>query len=381
LVYELTEDCKQSIAYWYRQKHRKCYKCGKYGHIALDCENVCTTCLNKHRKGICVFDIQQKLLQTIEYVRIFDEDLKRIGYIFELKNLSVEELEKMKNDLRSEYKKVIDQLGFKRQTPHKVQEEKSSSVVKTIASGWTSVKGSPRWFVELRPTNNFGFSIVQFDNWPAYARWNRAWESLHTNFEKKWKDYVPTIKAYFRARNFSYEEAIKFKPYRNMINEKFGKVSLNFLEIPYAEKTKDIYVKGTNVEESGIKRAKKLKFIKLNVVQTLLNKNKHLINESVADIQQKWYEKFDELQNIEQQLQQKKELFNVKKNDFYNKVEFFNDYKNSFIERKNKWYKDRDYFHEKMQELKRVKRDLRQEKYINNMVRRTLGRAYPKSFK
>jgi hypothetical protein len=57
-------DTALGITYWRKNKNKKCYKCGKTGHLSEDCEKVCKSCFNKHAKGICVFKIKEWIKKT-----------------------------------------------------------------------------------------------------------------------------------------------------------------------------------------------------------------------------------------------------------------------------------------------------------------------------
>jgi hypothetical protein len=57
-------DATNSIKYWKKYKHRKCYKCGKKGHLIKHCNEICNYCDNKHSVGLCPFLINQLLKKT-----------------------------------------------------------------------------------------------------------------------------------------------------------------------------------------------------------------------------------------------------------------------------------------------------------------------------
>jgi hypothetical protein len=47
----------RGVTYWRKHRYHKCYKCGVYGHIAIDCSNICQLCGNLHNKTVCVYSL------------------------------------------------------------------------------------------------------------------------------------------------------------------------------------------------------------------------------------------------------------------------------------------------------------------------------------
>jgi hypothetical protein len=49
----------RGILYWRKHRHHICYKCRQYGHIAADCDKICTLCGNMHNDTVCVHSIEK----------------------------------------------------------------------------------------------------------------------------------------------------------------------------------------------------------------------------------------------------------------------------------------------------------------------------------
>jgi DNA repair exonuclease SbcCD ATPase subunit len=66
---ELFNSTAMGVGYWRKHRHHKCYKCGKYGHIAADCNKVCPLCDNIHTNTLCVHSLIKLYEKIVEILK------------------------------------------------------------------------------------------------------------------------------------------------------------------------------------------------------------------------------------------------------------------------------------------------------------------------
>jgi hypothetical protein len=58
-LHNLFNTTARGIEYWRKHRQHICYKCRRYGHIAVDCTKICELCGNLHNDSVCVHNLNK----------------------------------------------------------------------------------------------------------------------------------------------------------------------------------------------------------------------------------------------------------------------------------------------------------------------------------
>jgi hypothetical protein len=127
VMHTLFNATARGVTYWRKHRYHKCYKCGVYGHIAIDCSNICQLCGNLHNKTVCVYslvELYRKINKKI--TREIIRDPEEINRFVERKRMEIT----LKNS--EEQREVIKEKLVRK------PEKKKVKIVKYIDLGITT---------------------------------------------------------------------------------------------------------------------------------------------------------------------------------------------------------------------------------------------------